>query len=280
MWARAFMWSSDGRSCRRILATSERRSRHPRTSASREHGASHPVGHLVRRHVDVADAAAVEVVEPRLQAHQLGHEVARRRRSGPRRRRSSISRRSLPSARDGDRLGTARAAPASAPGPGWPPAAKPCGANWPGSRSAASAADQQQVVDRLAVEHVEHPAVAVDDPEAPVGALVRRHRRALAELDRRRRAGSRVVTRASSTHGIASSSRSARSVSARSTGVPSRSSTTACERGRVGVHGALDLDVVDGEQRRAEHGQRGDDERPARRRPRAPSAGACGRPPA
>ena len=40
--------------------------------------------------------------------------------------------------------------------------------------------------------------------------------------------GNCVVTRASATHGIASSSRSARSVSARSTGVPSSSSTTAC----------------------------------------------------
>ena len=223
------------------------------------------------------------LAEPRLQAHELGDEVAGRHRSGPRRRRCERQPQvAAVGASTDDGLRRARGSPASAPGTRLAAADEARRRRTgPAPASGASAGDHEHVVGGLAVEHVEHAAVAVDDPE-----LRRRGPGtwppACARGSRSwRRAGSRVVTGRRSTHGIASSSRSAAAVSTRSTGVPSRSSTTACSGAPWSVYTAPSTShVVDGEQRRPEHGEGADDERRPRRPRRGPSAAACGRPPA
>ena len=89
--------------------------------------------------------------------------------------------------------------------------------------------------------------------------------------------GKSVCTWASSTHGIASRSRSAASGVGAQHGRAVEVVDDGGEAFLVGVHRPLDLDVVDGEQRRTEHCQGGDhDEHQAQRRQR-PTAAACAR---
>ena len=123
--------------------------------------------------------------------------------------------------------------------------------------------------------HVEHPAVAVEHPEAPVGRRVGDRSGVRSRISIWAPCGKSVVTRASSTHGIASSSRSAASVSTRSTVAPSRSSTTASSGVAVGVHGALHVDVA----RWRTATSRARRARRRRRRPRPPrrSPATCSR---
>ena len=212
-------------------------------------------GHLVRRHVDVGEAATFELIEPCLQAHELGHEVLCRAEAhlqtvveqqsqvaAVRRHRHRL--RPCPQLRS-ERLHEA--------GSG----AEPRRGELPGGARRRLRAQHEQVVHRLAVEHVEHTSVVVDDAPASVGSLEGGHGRALAELDL-------GAVREVGVHLGVLHPRDRLEVPLGRVGVgaqhgrPLEVVDDGGEAFLVGVHGALDLDVVDGEQRRTEHRQGGD----------------------
>ena len=199
------------RMLRRSTVILARRGAEPRTLRCIERASpGSPRRDLVGRHVDVRNAAAVELVEPGLQAHELGHEVAAPRRSGPRCRRRAAAAGRSPSA---SRRPTARRARSSG--------VRACDQAGGGDEALRrrtgrprGRARRRSMISRYSIgwpssTSSTRPSLSMtrNCPSAPwnVG-----HRRALADLDRR---PVREVGRARwrrSTHGIASSSRSAR----------------------------------------------------------------------